>query len=75
MYSTFQALCESSSGKPDIVYGFSGRTSEHERSFKVEVADMLFTGMVPDMSIDEQEPWAMYNIRALIEFKIGRAHV
>jgi hypothetical protein len=29
---------------------------------------MSFTGMVPDMSIDEQEPWAMYNIRALIEF-------
>jgi bis(5'-nucleosyl)-tetraphosphatase (symmetrical) len=24
--------------------------------------------MVPGMSIDEQEPWAMYNIRALIEF-------
>lgn len=24
--------------------------------------------MAPDMSIDEQIPWAMYNIRALIEF-------
>ena len=24
--------------------------------------------MVPGMSIDEQEPWAMYNIRALIDF-------
>jgi hypothetical protein len=29
---------------------------------------MLFPGMVPGMSINDQEPWAMYNIRALIEF-------
>jgi bis(5'-nucleosyl)-tetraphosphatase (symmetrical) len=25
-------------------------------------------GMVPGISLDEQEPWAMYNIRALIDF-------
>jgi len=31
-------------------------------------ANTSFTGMVPGVSIDNQEPWAMYNIRALIGF-------
>jgi hypothetical protein len=33
-----------------------------------ETANIFFTGMMPGMSIDDQEPWAMYNIRALIGF-------
>jgi len=38
-------------------------------SFKdCRTANIFYPGMVPDMSIDDQEPWAMYNIRALIEF-------